>query len=261
MDLGIAGKVAIVTAAGSGLGQAIARALAAEGVHVAVTGRALARLDDTVRACAASGVRVLPVEWDLREHARSADVAAQVAAELGPADILVNNTGGPPASPAAGQPAKLWEEQYAAMVLPVIGLTDAVLGGMRERGWGRILTSTSSGAIAPIPNLGISNTLRASLHGWSKTLSKEVAAAGITSNVIVPGRVATARTAALDEARAGREGVSVEEVERASRATIPAGRYGDPEEYGTVAAFLVSARAGYINGSVIRVDGGLIPSI
>lgn len=132
---------------------------------------------------------------------------------------------------------------------------------MRERGWGRILTSTSSGALSPIPNLGLSNTLRASLHAWSKTLADEVGRDGITSNVIVPGRVATDRTRFLDERRAAREQRSVEDVARDSAATMALGRYGRPEEYADAAVFLCSDRASYITGAVLRVDGGLIRSI
>ena len=147
------------------------------------------------------------------------------------------------------------------MVLSVIAITDRVLPGMKARGWGRILTSTSSGIIAPIPNLAISNTLRMSLVGWSKTLAREVAKDGITANIIMPGRIATARVAMLDDARAKREGRSVEQVAAESAATIPVGRYGKPEEYADVVAFLASTRAAYITGSVIRVDGGMTTSI
>jgi len=132
---------------------------------------------------------------------------------------------------------------------------------MKARGWGRIITNTSSGVIAPIPNLAISNALRMSLVGWSKTLAREVAKDGITANIVVPGRIATARVATLDNARAKREGRSVEEVAAESAASIPIGRYGKPEEYADVVAFLASTRAAYITGSVIRVDGGMITSI
>lgn len=261
MDLGIAGRVALVTAASSGLGRAIALALAAEGVHTAVTGRDEERLEATVAACAEHGVRAMSVVWDLTEHGRAVEVAGRVAAELGPVDILVNNTGGPPPTPVLGQDTALWKDMYEAMVLPVIRLTDAVVGGMRERGWGRIITSTSSGPIAPIPNLGVSNTLRASLHSWSKTVSTEVAADGVTSNVIVPGRISTPRTDALDLARSEREGRPLEEIEADILAGIPARRYGRPEEYGAVAAFLASRQAAYVTGSMVRVDGGQIPTV
>jgi 3-oxoacyl-[acyl-carrier protein] reductase len=147
------------------------------------------------------------------------------------------------------------------MVLSVIAITDRVLPGMRSRGWGRIITSTSSGVIAPIQNLGISNALRASLVGWSKTLAREVARDGITANIVVPGRIATRRIRFLDEQKAKREGRPVEQVTAESTASIPVGRYGEPEEYADMVAFLASARAAYVTGSVIRVDGGLIPSV
>lgn len=261
MDLGIAGKVALVTAASSGLGRAMAVALAAEGAHVAVTGRDRDRLEETVETCSEHGVSAMALVWDLAEHGRAAEIAGRVAEELGPVDILVNNTGGPPPTTAAGQDTGLWQEQYSSMVLPVIALTDAVLGGMRERGWGRIITSTSSGAIAPIPNLGISNTLRASLHSWSKTLAREVAPDGVTANIILPGRITTPRTDSLDRNRAEREGRPLAEVERESHAAIPARRYGEPEEYGAVAAFLSSRQASYVTGSTVRVDGGQIATV
>jgi 3-oxoacyl-[acyl-carrier protein] reductase len=155
----------------------------------------------------------------------------------------------------------LWSKHFQAMVLSVIAITDRVLPNMRARHWGRVITSTSSGVVAPIPNLAISNALRLSLVGWSKTLAREVAKEGVTANVVVPGRIATSRVRFLDEARAKREGRSVEAVLAESAGSIPVGRYGTPEEYADVVAFLASERAAYITGSVIRVDGGMIASI
>ena len=180
---------------------------------------------------------------------------------MGPVDILVNNTGGPPPTTASGQDPELWSKHFQAMVLSVIAITDRVLPNMRARHWGRVITSTSSGVVAPIPNLAISNALRLSLVGWSKTLAREVAKEGVTANVVVPGRIATSRIKFLDEARAKREGRSVEAVLAESAGSIPVGRYGKPEEYADVVAFLASERAAYITGSVIRVDGGMIASI
>jgi 3-oxoacyl-[acyl-carrier protein] reductase len=132
---------------------------------------------------------------------------------------------------------------------------------MRAAKWGRIITSTSSGVVAPIQNLGMSNTLRVSLLGWSKTLAQEVGRDGITANIVLPGRIATKRITFLDEQKAKREGRSVEEVAAQSTSAIPVGRYGDPQEYANMVAFLASARASYVTGSVIRIDGGLIASI
>ncbi len=147
------------------------------------------------------------------------------------------------------------------MVLSVIAITDRVLPGMRERKWGRVITSTSSGVVSPIPNLAISNTLRLSLVGWSKSLAREVGKDGVTANIILPGRIATDRIRFLDQAKARRGGRTVEDVETESVSNIPLGRYGQPEEYAAAVAFLASERAAYITGSVIRVDGGLIASV
>lgn len=155
----------------------------------------------------------------------------------------------------------MWAKHFNSMVLSVIAITDRALPGMRRRKWGRIITSTSSGVVAPIPNLGISNALRLSLVGWSKTLAREVGGDGITSNIVLPGRVATSRILFLDRQKAEREGRSVEAVTDESVASIPVGRYGHPKEYGDTVAFLASGRASYITGSVVRVDGGLIASI
>jgi len=173
----------------------------------------------------------------------------------------VNNTGGPPPGAITGQDPRVWEEQFRTMVLSVIAITDRVLPGMRAKGWGRVITSASSGVVAPIPGLGLSNALRSTLLGWSKTLAGEVAGDGITVNVVVPGRIATSRVAFLDEAKAEREGRPASDVTAQSLASIPAGRYGEPREYGQTVAFLAGEPAAYVNGSVIRVDGGYVPAI
>jgi 3-oxoacyl-[acyl-carrier protein] reductase len=261
MDLGISGKTALVLGASGGLGRAMAIALAAEGVRVAIAARGLAGLEETASIIRKAGGQAFPIVWDVADRSVIEANVAAVEKAFGPVEILVNNTGGPPPTPAAGQDPALWLEKFNAMILSVIAITDAVLPGMRSRKWGRIITSTSAGVIAPIPNLGISNTLRAALHGWSKTLSREVAAEGVTANVIVPGRIATDRITFLDTERAKREGKPVEEVEAANTAAIPVGRMGNPAEYGAVAAFLASAQAAYVTGAVIRVDGGAIPNV
>ncbi|GAA1002764.1 3-oxoacyl-ACP reductase [Acrocarpospora pleiomorpha] len=261
MKLGIEGKVALVLGAAGGLGSAIAAELAAEGVRVAAAARTADRAEAVADRLRASGTPALGLGWDLADLGVADDRIGRIEAELGTVDILVNNTGGPPPGPAAGQTLETWRRYVDAMVLPVIAVTDRVLPAMRAQGWGRVITSTSSGVVAPIPNLGLSNALRASLLGWSKTLAREVGPDGVTCNIVVPGRIATARVRALDEAKAAREGRPVESVVRESVASIPVGRYGDPREYAQVVTFLASMCSAFVNGSVIRVDGGMIPSI
>lgn len=258
MDLGLEGKTALVLGGSSGLGAAIATSLSREGANVAVASRDKDKLAKTLAAFSSEG---LALQWDLADLAAIDANVAQVEQKFGQVDILVNNTGGPPPTAAAGADLDVWRKQFEAMVLSLIGTTDRVLPGMRARKWGRIITSTSSGIIAPIPNLAISNALRMSLVGWSKTLAREVAKDGVTANIVLPGRISTERLGVLDSAKAKREGKTADQVAAESLATIPAGRFGDPEEYGDVVAFLASSRAGYITGSTIRVDGGLIASI
>lgn len=261
MDLRIRNKVALVLGAGGGLGGAIARTLGGEGASVAVADVNSDAVSRTAADIHASGGRTIALTWDISDLGLIAENILTVEQKLGPVDILINNTGGPPPTPAAGQDPVLWMQQFEAMVLSVIAITDRVLPGMRERKWGRIITSTSSGVVAPIANLGISNALRLSLVGWSKTLAREVGRDGVTSNIVLPGRIATQRIRFLDEQKARRENRSVEAVSAESTSSIPAGRYGDPQEYADVVTFLASENASYITGSIIRIDGGLIPSI
>lgn len=261
MDLGLKNKTALVLGAGGGLGGAIAATLAREGANVAVADIDAEALQKCVSEIGAAGGKCIALKWDLGDLSVIDANISRIEAELGPVDILVNNTGGPPPTPVSGQATELWAKHFQGMVLSVIAITDRVLPGMRQRRFGRIVTSTSSGVVAPIANLGLSNALRLSLVGWSKTLAREVGRDGVTANIILPGRIATARIKFLDEQKALREKRTVTEIETESTGAIPVGRYGSPQEYADTVCFLASERASYITGSVIRVDGGLIASV
>lgn len=261
MDLGLGGKVSLVHAGGGGLGSAIAIALSREGCHVIVCDFSLDAAKATVDQIRSQGGRATAIEWDLAEVDTFAERLNRVNQDVGGVDILINNTGGPPPSTVAGVPVSHWREQFDKMVIAVMHMTDLVLPHMKASRWGRVLTSVSSGVVSPIPDLGVSNTLRTALLGWSKSLAKEIAPYGVTTNVIVPGRIGTARILKLDQDRAERTGSTLDEARDSSILSIPLGRYGEPAEYADVATFLVSAKNSYMTGSMTRVDGGLIPSI
>ena len=258
MDLGLRGRRALVLGGNRGIGLAIAHALAREGAGIAIAARDPERLAAAADALRAHGGQVAAMPLDLGDTGRLAGFAEELAGSFGPPEILINNTGGSPYGGVAGRGAETWSRSFREMTLPVIALTDLLLPAMREGRWGRIVTIASSGALQPVPVLGISNTLRAGLIAWSKSLANEVAGQGVTVNVLVPGRIGTERVRLTDEAVAERESVPAEQVKRRSVATIPLGRYGEPEEVADMAAFLASARAGYVTGATIRVDGGIV---
>ncbi|HEY0780104.1 MAG TPA: SDR family oxidoreductase [Gemmatirosa sp.] len=258
MDLGIRGRTALVFGGSKGLGRGCSDALAAEGVAVALVARGREALNRAAGEIAARhGVATYAFAADVADHDALLDAVGRAESALGGRiDVLVNNTGGPPPSGAAGVDPAVWTAQFQAMVLSVIRVTDRVLPGMRARGWGRVLTIASTTVLEPNPTLGMSNTLRSALVGWSKTLAGEVAREGVTVNMLLPGRVATDRTTFLDGAVAKRTGRSADEVHAENVRAIPVGRYGTPEEFGAVAAFLASERGGFVTGSMIRIDGG-----
>ncbi|GAA1432978.1 SDR family oxidoreductase [Streptomyces thermospinosisporus] len=254
MDLGIRGRVAVVAASTGGLGRAVAEALAAEGALVVVAGRR-GHLAQQIAAGLPDAVGV-QVDLTVPDGPQALVEAAREA--YGDPDILVLNGPGPRPGTAAGLDTGDLAAAVDSLLLAQQRLVALTLPSMRRRGWGRILAVGSSGIAEPLPGLVLSNAGRAALAAYLKTLAAEVAADGVTVNLLLPGRIATDRVAALDAARAEREQRPVAEVEAASQAAIPAGRYGTPAEFGAAAAFLCSAPASYITGTALRCDGGLV---
>ncbi len=258
MDLGIGGKVAVVAAASQGLGRACAQALAKEGARVAILSRRQEELD---KVAAEIGAGALPVACNLASASDIDGAIAQVKEKLGPVSILVNNCGGPPAGTFDSITEKQWEESFEQVFLSALRLTRAVLPMMKSARWGRIVNIVSSSVEQPIPGLIVSNAFRPALAGWAKTLASEVASDNILVNSVAPGRILTARTATLDRAAAEKTGRPIEQISAERVVAVPLKRYGTPEEFGAMVAFLASERASYMTGSVLRVDGGAIASI
>jgi 3-oxoacyl-[acyl-carrier protein] reductase len=249
MDLGIEGRTALVMGASQGIGRGVAASLAREGARVAIASRSRERLERAAREIEGE---VVPFVADANDLDRLAGLPAEVAEALGPVEILVTNTGGPPLGRALEHPADEWEAAYRTLVLAPRTLVDAVLPGMRERRWGRIANVASSSVREPIPGLALSNVHRMAAVGLFKTLAAEVAGDGITVNTVATGRFATQRAA--DNAG------SLEAAEERARSEVPAARLGTPEEHGDLIAFLCSERASYLTGAVIPLDGGLLRS-
>lgn len=247
MDLGLEGRVALVMAASRGIGRGIAVALAREGARVAISSRSAERLDEVV---AEIGGAAMPFVADTDDIDRLASLSSEVEAALGPIEILVLNTGGPPMGSALDHDLEEWENAYRSLVLAPKVLVDAVVPGMRERGWGRIVNVGSTSTREPIPHLNLSNAHRMAAVGYLKTLAGEVAGDGITVNTVATGSFATDRLADIGGSLAG--------AEEAARTRVPAGRLGQPEEYGDLVAFLCSERAAYLTGTVIPLDGGML---
>lgn len=250
MDLGIDGRVALVLGGSRGIGRGIAAALAREGARVAIASRSREGLDSAVAELAGE---VSPFVADTSDLERMASLPGEVAAALGPIEILVTNTGGPPVGAALDAGLEEWRDAHRSLVLAPRVLVEGVLPAMRERGWGRVVNVGSSATREPIAGLTLSNAHRPGLVGFLKTLAREVAADGVTVNDIATGRFATERLAA--------NWGGWETMEREAAKEVPAGRLGTPEEYGDLVAFLASDRAAYVTGTSIPIDGGLLRSI
>ena len=250
MDLGIEGKTALVMGASRGIGRGIAASLAREGARVAMASRSRERVEEAAKDIEGD---TAAFEADTSDLDWLAALPDEVASKLGPVEILVTNTGGPPLGGALDHEREVWEEAYRSLVLAPLVLADAVLPGMRERRWGRLVNVGSSSVREPIPHLTLSNANRMAAIGLFKTLATEVASDGITVNTVATGRFATDRLA--------ENWGSWEEMERHAAEGVPAGRLGQPDEFGDLVAFLCSDRAAYLTGSVVPLDGGMLRSV
>lgn len=262
MDLGIKGKVAFVAAASRGLGRAVAEELAAEGASLVLCARNAENLSlVSDKIAKTSGVPVFGVTGDVSVAGDVARAVQTGIEKFGQIDILVTNAGGPPAGQFEDLSHEMWEVAISLTLNSVLELTRAILPGMKERSWGRILNITSISVKQPVENLMLSNSLRAAVTGFARTLANEVATHGITVNNILPGYTRTERVEELAKATAAREGISEAEACARWEAEIPMKRLGEPREFAALATFLVSERASYITGTSIAVDGGWIRSL
>ena len=251
MDLGLKGRVALVMGASQGIGKGIASALATEGAKVAMASRSLEKL---AKAASEIDGEAAPFAADTEDLERLAALPGEVEAKLGgPVEILVTNTGGPPPGGAAERSQDEWEDAYRHLVLAPRALIEAVLPSMRSHGWGRIVNVGSSSTIEAIPHLALSNVHRMAAIGYFKTLAREVAGDGVTTNTVATGKIATDRIASMSG--------SMEAAEEMAAVEVPAGRLGTPEEYGDLVAFLCSERAAYVTGATIPIDGGLLRAV
>jgi len=259
VNLGLDDRVALVAAASRGLGRAIAEELAAERASVVICARDSGALERARAEIAAqTGADVHAVVADLATQDGTDTVVAEAFARFGRVDVLVTNAGGPPSGPFEAHGWDAWERAIQLTLRSAVELTRLVLPGMKERRWGRIINVTSITVKQPVDGLMLSNSIRAGVTGFARTLANEVATFGITVNNILPGYTRTERVEQLNRATAEREGVSVEEVRRRLEAQIPMRRMGDPRELAALAAFLASERASYITGQSMAVDGGWI---
>ena len=262
MDLGLKDKVALVAAGSRGLGRAVAEELAAEGASLVLCAREQQTLTETAAAIAESNnAHVLAVPCDVTAPTDIKRVVESGIERFGRIDILVTNAGGPPAGRFDQLTHEQWEQATRLTLYSAVHLAREVLPGMRTRRWGRILNITSIAVKQPVENLLLSNSLRAAVTGFARTLANEVATDGITVNNILPGYTRTERLEELAEMMAEKQGISADEFRAHWEAEIPMKRLGEPREFAAMAAFLVSERASYITGTSIQVDGGWIKSL
>ena len=262
MDLGLHGKVAFVAAGSKGLGRAVAEELAAEGVSLAINARGVASLESTCKSIESSTrAEVLALPGDVSSSEQADAMVKSAIDRFGRIDILVTNAGGPPSGQFESLSPEMWRSAVDLTLLSVVNLTRAVLPGMKERGWGRIINVTSIAAKQPVHGLMLSNSLRSAVTGFARTLANEVATHGITVNNILPGYTRTERVEQLSTATARREGISKDEAVARWTSEIPMGRLGEPREFAALAAFLASDRASYVTAQSIAVDGGWIKSL
>src|SRR5918999_1311030 len=262
MDLGLGGRVALVAAASRGLGRAIAEELAAEGATLVMCARNAEVLEGARAEIAErTGADVHAVVADVATQEGTDTVAAEALARFGRVDVLVTNAGGPPSGPFEAHGWDAWERAVQLTLRSAVELTRLVLPGMKERRWGRVINVTSITVKQPVDGLMLSNSIRAAVTGFARTLATEVAPFGVTVNNILPGYTRTERVEQLNRANAAREGIAVEEVQRRVEAQIPMRRLGEPREFAAMVAFLASERASYITAQSFPVDGGWIRSL
>jgi 3-oxoacyl-[acyl-carrier protein] reductase len=261
MDLGLKGKVAMVAGASKGLGYAVARCLAAEGVLVSMSSRDEGAITEAAkRISAETYFETLPMAVDVRDGAAIAAWHAKTMEKFGGVDLLFTNSGGPPAGTAMSFDDDAWKAAFELLVLSAVRMVRLAVPSMKARGGGAIVVSTSTAVVEPVPNLALSNCVRTSVGALSKTLANELAADKIRVNHLMPGRIDTDRVRELDAIRAKATGGTADAVKDGWARMIPLGRYGVAEEYGNAAVFLFSNAARYITGASLQCDGGLIKS-
>jgi 3-oxoacyl-[acyl-carrier protein] reductase len=262
VDFGLKGKNAIVTGSSRGIGEAIARGLAMEGVNLTICSRNLEELRATAELIEdQSGSEVMPLRVDLTKGAEIASMVERTVEVYGGVDILVNNTGGPPPTRFVDTMEGDWLDAVGSLLMSVVNCCREAASHMMQARWGRIVNMTSFAAKEPADQLVLSNTLRAGILGLTKTLANEFAGSGVLVNAVCPGWTRTRRVEELVVATAARTGKTVDEVIDEIASTIPVGRLAEPEEIANLVVFLVSSCAGYITGTVVQVDGGYVKSL